>query len=147
MRNFTLFAPLLISQVIFVGCRLATQAPDPEWVASFDQADAILVQRHRQQITISDAGTINRFKQIYTNAKWKPYMFNTLPSHLGERTITLIGGENRLRSFSYTGTLWETESYTENRTTQLSEIDRQWIESLFAALPESETPADAELGK
>jgi hypothetical protein len=113
------------------SCQLSSRAPDPQWVADFQKTDSIVIRVHGRQHLVSDAQTISRLRSIYENAKWKPYR-HTLPGNLGDRTIYLQDGDTRLRHFSYTGSLWETESYTENRTAELSDGDRQWIESLFA---------------
>ena len=146
MRTLQLIAILLIALVTVHGCRIASHAPNPQWLADFEKADAISIQKNNQQVALSDADTIDRLRDIYANAKWKLY-WHTLPGHLNERTIDLLDGEDRLRHFSYTGSLWETESYTENRTADLSDSDRLWIESLFSALPEAEMSSEAEQAK
>lgn len=146
MRTLQLTATLLTALVAVTGCRIASHAPNPQWLADFEKADAIMIEKHNQQVVVSDAEKINRLKDIYASAKWKPY-WHTLPGHLNDRTIDLLDGEHRLRHFSYTGTLWETESYTENRTAKLSETDRQWIESLFSEVPEGETSPESEPAK
>jgi hypothetical protein len=127
------FARLLIIPLLVAspGCLLSSRAPNPHWVADFQKTDSILIRSHGSQYLISDAETISRLRNIYENAKWKPYR-HTLPGNLSDRTIYLQDGDAKLRHFSYTGSLWETESYTENRTAKLSDGDRQWIESLFA---------------
>ena len=146
MRTLQLTATLLIAHIAVTGCRMASHEPKPQWLADFGSADAISIRKQQQQRVVSDAETIARLKDIYANVEWKPY-WHTLPGNLNERTIDLLDGENRLRQFSYTGALWETESYTENRTAELSETDRQWIESLFSAVPESDTSPNPELAK
>ncbi len=143
MRTLQLTATLLTALVAVTGCRMASNAPNPQWLVDFGKADAILIRQSKQQIAVADAETINRLQGIYANAKWKPY-WHTLPGHLDDRTIDLLDGENRLRHFSYTGKLWETKSYTENRTAELSETDRQWIESLFSAVPDGEATPDSD---
>lgn len=129
-------ARLLIITLLIAapGCLHSSRAPHPQWVADFQKADSIIIRIHNNQHQISDAETISRLRSIYETAKWKTY-WHTLPGNIGDRTIYLQDGDTRLRHFSYTGSLWETESYTENRTTELSDRDRQWIESLFALVP------------
>lgn len=117
-----------------VGCLLPSSAPKRNWVADFQKTDTILIRTHNEQYQIADAKTISRLRSIYENAKWKPY-WHTLPASLTDRTIELLDGDTKLRHFSYTGSLWETESYTENRTAELSHSDAQWLESLFADVP------------
>ena len=125
---------LMTSLLVSAGCRLGSNAPNPQWLADFQKTDAILIQYNNQELTVSDTETINRLQNIYTNAKWKPY-WHTLPANLNERTIELREGQTKLRNFSYTGSLWESESYTKNRTAELSDTDKNWIESLFAKVP------------
>ena len=74
-------------------------------------------------------------------------VLNTLPGNLGDRTIDLQDSDTTLRHFNYTGSLWETESYTENRTAESSDSDAQWIESLFTLVPDGETPATPDKAK
>lgn len=136
-----LFVILLIALMDVAGCRFASHAPNPEWLADFQKADAILIRNNDQELTVSDAETIDRLQSIYTNAKWTPY-WHTLPGHLDERTITLLDGESKMRGFSYPGSLWETHSYSENRTGELSEADHQWLESLFALVSDEETTVE-----
>ncbi|HBE66437.1 MAG TPA: hypothetical protein DDX19_27530 [Rhodopirellula baltica] len=121
------------------GCQFSSHAPNPQWLADFQKTDSILIRNHDQQHVIADAEAVNRLRNVYENAKWKPY-WHTLPGNLGDRTIDLQNGETNLRHFSYTGSLWETESYTENRTAELSDSDARWIESLFALVPDGESP-------
>ncbi len=130
-----LITPFLVAAP---GCLLSSRAPNPQWVADFQKTDSILIRGHDRQHLISDAETISRLRSIYENAKWKPYR-HTLPGNLGDRTISLQDGGARLRHFSYTGSLWEAGSYTENRTAELSDDDRQWIESLFALVLNEES--------
>ncbi|WP_417393681.1 hypothetical protein [Gimesia sp.] len=71
--------------------------------------------------------------------------WHTLPGNLGMRTISLCAGENKLRTFDYLGkTLWESENYNQNRTTQLSAKDSQWLDSIFASIPQSEGERETE---
>ena len=141
-------ARLLIILLPFAahGCQLSSHAPNPQWVADFQKANSILIRNHDNPYAISDAETINRLRSIYENAKWKPY-WHTLPGNLDDRTIDLHDGDTKLRHFSYTGSLWETESYTENRTAELADTDARWIESLFARVPDHESRAAAEKAK
>lgn len=138
-----LFVPLLAA---VPGCLLSSRAPNPQWVADFQKTDSILLRSHDNQHVIADWETISRLRSIYENAKWKPY-WHTLPGDLGHRTIDLYDGDNKLRHFSYTGSLWETESYTENRTAELSDSDAQWIESLFARVSNDVSSEAAERAK
>ncbi len=116
------------------GCLLSSRSPNPQWLADFQKTDSILIHSHGKKHRISDAETINRLRSIYENAKWKTYR-TTLPGNIGDRTIGLQVGDTRLRHFSYTGLLWETGSYTEIRTAELSDHEMQWIESLFDLIP------------
>lgn len=127
----------------FAGCQLSSDRPSPQWLTDFNNTDSIRIRRHDDQLVISDSKTIDRLRSIYENSEWKPYR-HTLPGHFGDRTIDLQDGETTLRQFSYTGSLWETESYTENRTAALSSSDSQWIDALFARVPEGESPATME---
>ena len=138
-----LIVPLLVA---VPGCLLSSRAPNPQWVADFQKADSILIRSHDNQHVIADSETISRLRSIYENAKWKPY-WHTLPNNLGDRTIDVYNGGNKLRHFSYTGSLWETASYTENRTAELSDSDAQWIESLFAHVPNDVSSEAAERAK
>jgi hypothetical protein len=131
---------LAVSPLLTCGCRLASNEPNPQWLIDFQRTKSLLIQNHNVERAVSDSETISRLQSIYANAKWKPY-WHTLPGNLGDRTIDLLDGETPLRHFSYTGSLWETDSYTENRTAELSGTDRQWIESLFAVVSESEMSA------
>lgn len=128
---------LVTVTLLTAGCRFASNAPNPKWLTDFQRTNAILVTKNKKQdqLTISDPQAINRLRDIYAKAKWQVY-WHTLPGNLGERTITLLDGETRVRNFNYTGILWESESYTENRTAELSEADKQFIESLFAKVPD-----------
>lgn len=137
---------LVASGLAFTGCRLASNAPNPQWLTDFQKTDAVLVRKTKQELTITDSDTISRLQNIYASAKWAPY-WHTLPGNLDDRTIDLLDGENKLRHFSYTGVLWETESYTENRTAELSEADRRWIESIFAMVPQREVTPESETPK
>lgn len=114
-----------------LGCGAISKRPDPEWVADFDIADTLVLRRKdTAPIKITESATIKRFRSIYQESKWTPY-WHTLPGNLGDRTIEIYDGDVRLRTFSYDGTLWESDSYTENRTAELDDDDRQWISSLF----------------
>jgi len=127
-----LILPFLLAAT---GCLLSSRAPNPQWIADLQKTDSILIRSRDKEHLISDMETINRLRSIYENAKWKPY-WHTLPGNLGDRTIRLQDGDTRLKHFCYTGSLWECGSYTENRTAELSDSDRQWIESLFARVPD-----------
>ncbi|MFO0911423.1 MAG: hypothetical protein U0795_00580 [Pirellulales bacterium] len=133
-------ALMLLSVTIMVaGCRLWSNAPNPQWLTDFQRTDAILVTKKNAQVTISDPQVIDRLRNIYANAKWKPY-WHTLPGYIGDQTISLFDGETKLRHFDYDGGLWETESYNENRTAQLADADRQFIESLFNEVSDGSQP-------
>lgn len=116
------------------GCGLSSNAPNPHWLTDLQKTDLIVVQKSDSHVKISDVETIVRLQSIYTNAKWKQYT-HTLPNHLDAQTIEFHDGGTKLGHFNYTGVLWETDSYTKNRTTELSDADRQWIESLFEMVP------------
>ncbi len=128
---------LVTVTLLTAGCQLASNAPNPKWLSDFQRTNAILVtkNKNKDQLTISDTQAINRLRDIYANAKWQVY-WHTLPGNLGERSITLLDGETEVRNFNYTGVLWESDSYTENRTAELSVADKQFIESLFAKVPD-----------
>ena len=129
MRLLNLLAICLM--VSFLGCEATPKQPDPEWIKDFDNADTVVLRRkNAAPVTITDSATVNRLQSIYTDSKWVPY-WHTLPGHLRERTIEIYNGDTKLRTFPYTGTLWESKSYTENRTAELSDADQQWIDSLF----------------
>jgi hypothetical protein len=140
------FGALLVCAVA-TGCSLASKSPNPDWLADFRRAHSIRVQIKDSEITIADHEAVQRLGRIYADATWKPYRA-TLPGNLYERELYLIGDDGTyFRRFCYTGGLWEAESYTENRTTSLTAADRQWIESLFAMVPESDAPTVANESK
>lgn len=138
MRTICFTAILWTVSIGLAGCRIASNAPHPQWLADFQRADSVRVQKNDTHVTLTDSQTIERLRTIYATAKWKRY-WHTLPGDLGEQTIELLDGETVLRRFSYAGDLWETASYTENRTTELTATDRQWIESLFDIVPNPDT--------
>ena len=114
-----------------LGCGSISKRPDPAWVKSFDSADMIVLRQiGAAPVNITDPRTINRLRDICTDSTWAPY-WHTLPGNLGSQAIEIYEGEAKLRAFSCTGALWESQSYTRNRTTELSDVDRQWIDSLF----------------
>lgn len=128
-RSFSLFTLCLL--IGSHGCGAVSKRPDPEWAKDFDKVDMIVLHRKGEApISINDPVTIDRLRVIYNDSKWAPY-WHTLPGNLGDQTIEIYDGNTKLRTFSYTGELWESESYTKNRTTELSDVDRQWIDSLF----------------
>ncbi len=142
-----LAALLIAASLISVsGCQFSSHAPNPQWLVDFQNTDSILIRNHDDQCVISDAETISRLRKIYENAKWRPYC-HTLPGDLGDRTIELLDGKTSLRRFSFTGSLWECKSYTENRTAELSDSDVQWIESLFALVSVRRSPPAPEAAK
>jgi hypothetical protein len=122
------------------GCRSPFGRPNAKWVEDFGRTDTIQLHSKEGSRQITDSDTVSRFRDIYLNATWKTY-WHTLPGNLGDRSIDLYHGDNRLRHFSYTGTLWEIES-DKVRTAELTSVDREWIESLFEAesMAASNTP-------
>lgn len=135
---------ILVAILAFtIGCRLASNAPAPQRLADFKQADGIVLKSNQGQQTISDQRVITRLERIYSEAKWIPYR-DTLPGQLSQRSITLRDDQTPLCHFDYTGTLWEGGSYTELRTAELSEEDRRWLDSLFAMIPQVNDTAPAE---
>ncbi|WP_199590193.1 hypothetical protein [Bremerella cremea] len=135
---------MLVSALATVaGCRLASSAPDPHWLADFQKADGIMIKTNHGQRTIAHPDAVARLERIYAEAKWKPYR-DTLPGNLGQQKIVLLDGKADLRHFSYTGALWESTSYTEQRTAALSEEDRKWLEFLFAMIPQKDKAESAE---
>ncbi len=139
---------LVTVTLLTAGCRFASNAPNPKWLSDFQRTNAILVTKNKSkdQLTISDTQAINRLRDIYANAKWQVY-WHTLPGNLGERSITLLDGETEVRNFNYTGVLWESDSYTENRTAELSMADKQFIESLFDKVPDDSSRETANENK
>lgn len=134
---------LVFTATLTAGCRSASSTPDPQWLADFQNANRIAITSNQGQQIIADPNLVARLEGIYRQATWKPYR-DTLPGDLGERTIVLLDRHNELRRFNYTGTLWESNSYTEQRTAVLSEGDRKWLESLFVAIPAKDNSATAE---
>lgn len=130
--------PLFIAGI--VGCQLTSTAPNPQWLADFDKADSLLIQKHARKHVTSDPETIKRLQDIYENARWKPYRA-TLPAGLDARTINLQDRGTILRRFSYHGVLWETSSHTQCRTAEISGSDAAWIESLFTVVSDADSPA------
>ena len=116
---------------------MSPRAANPQWLADFERADSITIQTKGQSISIVDKEVLRRLVAIYTEANWKAYR-HTLPGNVNDRTITLLDDGNALRRFSYTGELWETDSYTENRTAVLTDADRLYFDSLFAAVLDNE---------
>lgn len=130
--------PVLIAvSVAVVGCGLSSRAPKSQWLSDFQKADSILIQSNGHQRTVTDPQVVRRLHGIYADSNWMPYQY-TLPGDIGDRTIELRLANTTLRRFSYTGSLWETESYTGNRTAELPDGDTQWIESLFEHVTEQQ---------
>ncbi|MEL6110595.1 MAG: hypothetical protein AAFU85_31705 [Planctomycetota bacterium] len=128
-------ALILIATIIgSVGCRLSSNVPRSTWQADFQKADSLLIRVGDRETVMTERAKIDRLNDIYVNARWKPYR-HTLPGNLGEKVIVLRNGDDELRRFSYTGGLWETESYTRNRTARLSDEDAKWVKSLFRFEP------------
>lgn len=69
--------------VIACGCHMISHAPNPKWLADFNQADTLSIQNRGDQIVVTDQEVINRLREIYSRAKWKPYR-TTLPGDLNE---------------------------------------------------------------
>ncbi|MDB4386561.1 hypothetical protein N9Z47_04265 [bacterium] len=130
---------LAICCLSLASCRaMQSNAANPEWVADLARTDSMIVRSGDSTARITDTAQIQRFRELYTNAKWKRYLY-TLPGNLNDRTIDVYQGDNELRHFSYVGVLWENERYDSNRTATLSDNDRLWLESLFdAAVPNSQ---------
>lgn len=122
------------------GCQLPSRAPSPQWTTDFQSTDSLVIRSQKGQYTISDAETLDRLREIYTNANWNRYR-HTLPADLGVRTITLQDGGTKLLQFNFTGTLWVTESYSENWTAELSDSDAEWLTALFDRAPDDESIA------
>jgi len=137
MRTSTLilFALLLASQ----GCRTFSGRPDPSWSADFDRAEALSICSLDGTLDVSEPETIERFSEIYANAKWK-YGWHTIAVYPDDSLALLRADGTALRTFRYNDVLWELDDRNGVRTAELSDADRTWIDSLFARLPKPDAP-------
>ncbi len=117
-----------------LGCHTFSGRPDATWSADLARADAIEVRTKTGTIRITDADAIERLATIHSNATWSTY-WHTLPGDLGDRSIYLLSDGKELRHFTYTGVLWESNAYDDNRMATLGATDRDWLDSLFGLIP------------
>ncbi len=121
------------------GCASISRKPNAAWLDDFDHANAVVVSREgHPSVTITDRETMDRLREIYANASWKPYI-GTIPADIGQRTIAIAYQDDVLRRFTTSlGMLWEDGPYDEMRTTELGGADSRWIESLFDQIPDAQ---------
>ena len=131
-------AALLTLLTFMPGCRSSHHVPDPKRIADFGRTTALTVRVRDNTIELTDSSTIQRMLDIYRDAKWQRY-WHTLPANKDDRSIVLHDGDTELCTFGYNGVLWESSSYDDNRTAELTDADRDWVESLFAQISDSET--------
>lgn len=105
------FRQLLISIVVIlhvVGCRLLSSTPNKTIVNRFTKIDTLIITADPEAIEITDAATIQRLKQIYQNARWKPFI-DTMPSDAvaikcmrgGDESFRLLFGAGWLIEWEY----------------------------------------------
>ena len=121
-----------------LGCHSFSGRPDAAWSADFARADAIEVRTKTATMRITDADAIDRLATIHSNATWSTY-WHTLPGDFGDRSIYLYSDGEELRHLTYTRVLWESNAYDDNRTAKLRATDREWLDSLFDSIPETQT--------
>ena len=128
---------LSLAMSIASGCHLPSHAPDPNWIADLQRADRMRLESKDGSLEISDPQAVDRMRKIYAQSEWEPY-WDTLMVDPENRSVTLYDGATKLRSFGYAGGLSEAGSYTDVRTAALSEVDREWFDSLFATISQSD---------
>ncbi|WP_145055871.1 hypothetical protein [Lignipirellula cremea] len=138
MRNVLLAVFLCGAAVL--GCQTFSGRANPAWVADLEQADSLNLRTGEFSRKITEPKAIKRFREIYTKATWKPYVA-TLPFDLNKHTIEIYQKRTRLRLLAFTGDLWELEEDPNKestvRTAELSDSDREWLETLFQTTPSS----------
>lgn len=121
-----------------LGCRTFSSQPDASWSADLARTDAIELRTKLATVRVTDPGVIDRLATIHSNAPWSRY-WHTLPGNRDDRSIYLYSNGKELRHFAYTDVLWESKGYDDNRTASLRAADREWLDSLFDAIPETQS--------
>ncbi|KAA1257299.1 hypothetical protein LF1_54480 [Rubripirellula obstinata] len=118
-------------------CRSSLGRPDADWISDFDRTTTLTLESGDVTLELSDPSTIDRLSSIYANVSWQRY-WHTLPGDVGDRSIRLTSGGDTLRTLCYTGILWESDAYDDVRTAELSDGDRDWVDSLFSRIDNAE---------
>lgn len=91
--------------------------------------DVVELRSDESTVRIEDPAAIARLRDIYSSAKWKPYIA-TLPATM--RQISCLCDGNELFKLAYVGWLMEIEAYDDVRYAELVDVDREWLDGLFA---------------
>lgn len=123
---------LLISAAVIlsvVGCRSLSSTPDKAIVNRFIKIDALIIAADPEAIEITDVATIQRLKQLYESARWKPFI-DTMPADV-VAIKCMQGSDESFRLLFGAGWLieWEHEKGA-IRKSILDENSRNWLYEL-----------------
>ena len=122
-----LIAAAVILQL--VGCHSLSSTPDKTIVNKFAHVDALMITADSEPIEITDPETIQQLKQLYEQAKWKPFI-DTMPADVvaikcmqdGDESFRLLFGAGWLIE-------WEYEKGAIRRS-MLDKDSRNWLYKL-----------------
>ena len=102
------FSIVAIVILQLVGCRSLSSTPDKTIVNKFAHIDTLMITADPEPIEITDSATIQQLKQLYEQAKWKPFI-DTMPADVvaikcmqdGEESFRLLFGAGWLIEWEY----------------------------------------------
>jgi hypothetical protein len=126
-----IFPPLKAAIVLLlvVGCRSLSSTPDKTIVNKFANIDTLIITAKPEPIEVSDGATVQRLKQLYEQANWKPFI-DTMPADVvaircmrdGDESFRLLFGAGWLIE-------WEHEKGA-IRKSILDKESRDWLYKL-----------------
>ena len=118
-----------VACITISGCGTLASRPNTTTLDQFAIVDVVELKSDDAIVRIEDPAVIARLRDIYESAKWKPYVA-TLPANT--RRISCLRDRNELFKLDYVGMLMEIEAYDDARYAELSDVDREWLDGLFA---------------
>lgn len=112
-----------------VGCRSLSSTPNTTIINKFAKVDTLMIGFDPETIEITDAATIQKLKQLYEQARWKPFI-DTMPSD-AVAIKCMQGGDESFRLLFGAGWLieWEHEKGA-IRKSILDKESRDWLYEL-----------------
>ena len=111
------------------GCRSLSSTADKTIVNKFAHIDTLMITAKREPIEITDTATIQKLKQLYEQAKWKPFI-DTMPADVV--AIKCMQGDNESFRLLF-GAGWLIEWEYEKGAIRKSILDKDshdWLDTL-----------------
>ncbi len=119
----------LLMMTLTIGCRSLATTPDRHLTQQFETIDRLVVVSSDSDVEHTDPETIDRLRDIYLRADWKPFLDTTPGDTVAIRAF--VAEQEAFRLLYGAGWLMEwTYDTGPIRKGILNEADREWLSSL-----------------